>query len=176
MGLIFFKAQSRLEIGDRSVNSGLKVRTWARSRLSQLGLKKWTCSNPKPKKRQLTTEGLEAKFQSNVLRTDKHDHAKEFFLRDQVWSRELESVGIDGFRQKLIFFSPDQEKYFCVSCSFAFLASNWIIAAEADVGKRLIEIQTRRKFKKIPTGRQLVLVSTVISTYSFFYTFYRDFQ
>ena len=79
MGLIFEKAQSRLEIGDRSVNSGLKVRTWARSRLSQLGLKKWTCSNPKPKKRQLTTEGLEAKFQSNVLRTDKHDHAKEFF-------------------------------------------------------------------------------------------------
>ena len=89
MGLIFEKAQSRLEIGDCRVRkwkawlnySDLKVvglgLVW--SRRSMLGLKKWTCSNPKPKKRQLTTEGLEAKFQSNVLRTDKHDHAKEFF-------------------------------------------------------------------------------------------------
>ena len=63
------------------LNSDLKVvglgLVW--SRRSMLGLKKWTCSNPKPKKRQLTTEGLEAKFQSNVLRTNKHDHAKEFF-------------------------------------------------------------------------------------------------
>ena len=80
---------------------------------------------------------------------------KNFFTGSSL----IEGIGVSWYLRlssEVDFFSPDEEKYFCVSCSFAFLASNWIIAAEADVGKRLIEIQTRRKFKKIPTGRQLV--------------------
>ena len=73
--------------------------------------------------------------------------------------------------------SPGYESDYC-SSEF----NDVIIAVRLLKTRSWRKITPRSPFRRLimfynwPTGRQLVLVSTVISTYSFFYTFYRDFQ